>query len=120
MDSSVSIDYRWKKYFISAGNNEVNTDTHLTPAANQYRWRAGFGDPQHRGWNAGIDAVYDYKQGVLEYMTTQLTYNTDCCGFSVQYRRYNIGVRDESRYTFAFAIANVGTFGTLKKQDRLF
>ncbi len=120
VDSSFSIDYRWKKYFISAGDNEVHTDPLLTPAANQYRWRVGFGDPQHRGWNAGIDSVYDVKQGVLEYMTAQVTYNTDCCGFSVQYRRYNIGVRDESRYTFAFAIANIGTFGTLKKQDRLF
>ena len=121
VDSSFSIDYRFKKYFVvSAGNNEVHTDPLLTPQANQYRWRVGWGDPQHRGWNAGIDSVYDVRQGVLEYMTAQVTYNTDCCGFSVQYRRYNIGLRDESRYTFAFAIANVGTFGTLKKQDRLF
>ena len=120
VDSSFSIDYRWKKYFISAGDNEVHADPLLTPTANQYRWRVGFGDPQHRGWNAGIDSVYDARQGVLEYMTAQVTYNTDCCGFSVQYRRYNVGLRDESRYTFAFAISNVGTFGTLKKQDRLF
>jgi LPS-assembly protein len=120
VDSSVSVDYHWKKYFISAGNNEVSTNPLLTPAANQYRGRVGFGDPQHRGWNAGFDAVYDYRAGKLEYSTTQVTYNTDCCGFSVQYRRYNIGVRDESRFTIAFAIANVGTFGTLKKQDRLF
>ncbi|HWC95757.1 MAG TPA: LPS assembly protein LptD [Candidatus Sulfopaludibacter sp.] len=121
VDSSFSVDYHFlKKYFVSAGNNEVRTDPLLTPAANQYRMRLGFGDPQHRGWNAGIDAVYDYRKSVLEYSTTQVTYNTDCCGFSVQYRRYNVGVRDESRLTVAFAIANVGTFGTLKKQDRLF
>jgi LPS-assembly protein len=121
VDSSFSVDYRWKKYYsVSAGNNEVRTDPLLTPAANQYRMRVGFGDPQHRGWNFGVDAVYDYRKSVLEYSTTQVTYNTDCCGFSVQYRRYNVGVRDETRLTVAFAIANVGTFGTLKKQDRLF
>jgi LPS-assembly protein len=121
VDSNISIDYNWKKYYhVSAGNSAVSTDPLLTPAANQFRARVGFGDPQHRGWNAGVDAVYDYRKAVLEYSTTQVTYNTDCCGFSVQYRRYNIGVRDESRLTIAFAIANVGTFGTLKKQDRLF
>lgn len=121
VDTSFSVDYNWKKYYhVSAGNSAVNTDPLLTPPANQFRARIGFGDPQHRGWNAGVDAVYDYRKAVLEYSTTQVTYNTDCCGFSVQYRRYNIGVRDESRLTIAFAIANIGTFGTLKKQDRLF
>jgi LPS-assembly protein len=120
VDSSVSMDYHWKKYFVSLGNNEVHLNPILTSPANQYRGRVGFGDPNHRGWNAGIDMVYDYRQGHLDYMTTQVTYNTDCCGFSVQYRRYNVGIRDESRWTIAFAIANVGTFGTLKKQDRLF
>jgi len=38
----------------------------------------------------------------------------------VQYRRWNIGVRDETNLTFSFAIANVGSVGSLKKNDRLF
>ena len=29
--------------------------------------------------------------GVMLYATTQVTYNTDCCGFSVQYRRFGFG-----------------------------
>ena len=49
-----------------------------------------------------------------------MTYNTDCCGLSVQYYRFNLGLRDDTGWRFAFAIANVGTFGTLKKQDRTF
>ncbi len=66
------------------------------------------------------EAVYDYQQAVMRYTTAQVTYNTDCCGLSVQYRRYNAGIRDESQIRIAFSIANVGTFGTLRKQDRLF
>ena len=49
-----------------------------------------------------------------------VTYNTDCCGFNVEYRRYNAGIRDESQFEWSFSIANVGTVGNLKKQDRLF
>ncbi len=120
VDSTFSMDYRWKKYFLSAGNNEVHNNPALTPSANQFRGRAGFGDTNHRGWNAGIDAIYDYRQKVLLYTTTQVTYNTDCCGLSVQYRRIHAGIRDESQFSVAFAVANIGTFGTLKKQDRLF
>jgi LPS-assembly protein len=120
IDSSILVDYRWKKYSISAGNNNARLDPLLTPPANQYRARVGFGDGNKRGWSAAVDFVYDYRQGLLAYSTTQVTYNTDCCGFSVQFRRWNAGLRDESRWTFSFAIANVGTFGSLKKNDRLF
>jgi len=120
VDSGFSADYHWRKYFFSAGDYEVHTNPLLVPYANQYRARLQYGDPNNRGWNAGIEAVYDYRQKVLEYTTTLVTYNTDCCGFNVEYRRYNAGIRDESQLMFSFSIANVNTFGNLKKQDRLF
>ncbi len=120
VDSAFSVDYRWQKYFVSAGNNEVHSNPLLTPDANQFRFRVGFGDANKRGWNAAVDAVYDYRKAVIQYSTTQVTYNTDCCGLSFQYRRYNIGIRNEIQYRVAFSIANIGSFGTLRKQDRLF
>jgi LPS-assembly protein len=120
VDSAFSVDYRWQRFFISAGNNEVRINPLVTPPANQYRGHFGFGDANRRGWNAAVDAVYDARKSVIQYSTAQVTYNTDCCGISVQYRRYNIGIRDESQFRIAFSIANIGTFGTLRKQDRLF
>src|SRR5207302_797823 len=121
VDSYLSLDYHWQKYFVRVGNNTVKSDPILTPVgANQYRFTLGFGDPQHRGWNAAVDGAYDYRQARLTYTTVQVTYNTDCCGFSMQYRRIAWGIRDETRYTVAFAVANLGTFGSLKKNERLF
>ena len=119
-DSMVSVDYRWKKYFASAGHNLVQTDPILTIPASQYRFRAGFGDLNHRGWNAGVDGIYDELHHVLQYATTQVTYNTDCCGLSVQYRLFNIGPRNESQFRVSFSVANLGSFGTLRRQDRIF
>jgi LPS-assembly protein len=119
VDSALQIDYRWKsKYFVSAGNNEVHNDPLLAPAANQYRFRAGFGDSTRRGWNAVGEAVYDYRAGEMQYWSSQVTYNTDCCGLSVQYRQ--IGIRNDGLVRIAFTIANFGSFGTLRKQDRMF
>jgi LPS-assembly protein len=121
LDSAVTIDYRFSKYFISAGQNEVHTNPILTAPADQYRFRAGFGDFNHRGLSAGFEAIYDYRQGSLNYTTSQLTYNTDCCGFSFQLHSINLGTRVETIYRFAFTIANIATpFGNLKKSDRMF
>jgi LPS-assembly protein len=120
VDSNVSVDYRWKKYFVSAGHNEVHTinPTLLAPSANQFTGRVDYGDANRRGWNAGFLAVYDYRQGYMLFSTSQVTYNTDCCGLSVQYGRY--GFRNEPVFRIAFSIANIGSFGTLRKQDRIF
>jgi LPS-assembly protein len=120
VDSSITADARYKKYFVILGHNQVRSDPVLAPNANQFRGSAGFGDPNHRGWNAAVNAVYDYRLGVLQFATTQVTYNTDCCGFSVQYRRFNFGTRNENQFRLSFVVANIGSFGTLKKQERLF
>jgi len=56
----------------------------------------------------------------MQFATTQVNYNTDCCGFSVQYRRFSFGTRNENQFQVAFSVANLGSFGTLKKQERMF
>jgi LPS-assembly protein len=119
VDSSFSVDYRWKLYYASVGDNELHSNPILMPYVNQYSMSAGVGQPQHRGWNAGISGVYDYGQNKLLWYNTQVTYNTNCCGFSVQYNRINIGP-PHGVWAFAFSLANIGTFGSLKKNQLLF
>lgn len=120
VNSTISVDYRWTKYFVSVGHNQVHTDPILNAPANQFRFHASVGDLNHRGWNAGVDGIYDAHQQVLQYATTQVTYNTDCCGLSVQWRRLAVGLRNENQFRVAFSVANIGSFGTLRRQDRIF
>jgi LPS-assembly protein len=101
------------------GNNEVHANPILMPYANQYSTRIWVGDAQHRGWNAGVSGVYDDHYGKPIYYTTQINYNTNCCGFSVQYFRINIG-QPHGVWEFALSLANIGTFGSLKKNERWF
>jgi len=58
--------YRWitagRSTFVSAGNNEVHNNPALAPAANQFQVRTGFGDPNHRGWNAAVTGVLRLPQ----------------------------------------------------------
>jgi len=51
----------------------------------------------------------------------QASYNWNCCGLSVEYRKYDLGtVRDEGAYRFNFTLANIGTAGNLRRADALF
>ncbi|MBZ5585694.1 MAG: LPS assembly protein LptD [Acidobacteriia bacterium] len=128
VDSQFEIEYRWQPggsgsgptYFASARNIAVHVDPILASPQNQYGFRAGWGDANRRGFNAVIDGVYDYRNHFLARATVTTSYNTDCCGLSFQYNRFNTGLRDDWQYRVAFAIANVGSFGTLRKQDRMF
>jgi LPS-assembly protein len=119
-DSSFSADMRFNKYFLSAGHNLVRGNPSIRPDANQFRGQVGWGSENRRGWNFGFSAVYDYQIGQMQFATTQVNYNTDCCGFSIQYRRFSFGTRNENQFQAAFTVANLGSFGTLKKQERMF
>ena len=120
VNSTFSADARYKKYFISAGDTYLKPDPLISPPASQFRAQFGYGDPNRKGWNTAFSTVYDFRLGLQEFAIAQVTYNTDCCGFSFEYRRFNFGVRDDTQYRVAFSIANIGTFGNLKKQERLF
>ena len=120
VNSRITANVRVKRYFLSAGGDQVRTDPVLTPPANQFRSTFGYGDPNRKGWNAAFSVIYDYRLALLEYGIAQVTYNTSCCGFSVQVRRLDFGSRVENQYLASFSIANVASVGTLKKQERIF
>ncbi len=120
-NSEIMADVRLRrKYFVSLGHSRIYSSPVLSPRANQIRGLVVVGQPNKRGWNAAFSAIYDFRQEVMRFATTQVTYNFGCCGISFQYRRFGFGTRQENQFRVAFAIANIGTFGTLKKQERLF
>ena len=140
VNTSFSADARRNAYFLSAGHNRVSCvpfatplsdgnnpclgtpqpGTVLSPPMNQLRGMIGIGQENKRGWNMGFLAIYDYKTNAMQYANTQVTYNTNCCAYSIQYRRFAIGTRNENQFRAALVIANIGSFGTLRRQERLF
>jgi LPS-assembly protein len=87
----------------------------------QFRIMFGYGQPQKRGFSGASSFGIDQNQGFLQYSTAQATYNWDCCGVSLEYRRFALGlVRNENQFRFAFSLANVGAFGNLKRRERLY
>lgn len=93
----------------------------VPPVFNQFRILVGYGSPTKRGWSAAVNAGVDSEFNLVQYSAAQTAYNWDCCGISLEYRRFSLGqVRNENQYRFAFTLANIGSFGNLKRQTRLF
>jgi len=92
----------------------------LAPISNQVNTTVGYGQTTKQGWGAALGVFYDVRTSTIDYTQFQVTYNTDCCGVSVQYRRFNLGARDETFYRFSFTISNIGSMGSLPRQERMF
>jgi LPS-assembly protein len=92
----------------------------------QLRLLLGYGSPIKPGFgiaaNAGLDLNYKAAQsGLVQYGALQTSYNWNCCGLSVEYRKYELGsVRNESVERFNFTLVNIGTAGNLRRAASLF
>ncbi len=93
----------------------------LQPAENQLRAQAGYGSPIRRGWSVQGGFGYDVKQNVWQNQFVEVSYNGSCCGISLEYRRLSLGViRTENQFRLSLNIANIGTFGNLRREEKLF
>jgi LPS-assembly protein len=120
VDTGVNTNFRFDKFVMSIGETRVRTDPILLSNTDQIRAQVTYGNQNRRGLNYGASLFYDIHLGILEYASAQGSYNTDCCGLSVQYRRIFIGTRDEHQFLLSFEISNIGSVGTLNRQERLF
>jgi LPS-assembly protein len=128
--STALLTHRFSDFFIGGSHaylqapGEVNVSAGNVGAPitfNQFRWLVGYGNPNKRGISAAANIGFDVNARFLQYTAVQTSYNWDCCGFSIEYRRLALGsVRNENQFRFALSLTNIGTFGTLRRQERLF
>jgi LPS-assembly protein len=127
--STALLDRRFGDFFVGGSHaflqvpGEILLSTPVVGPAqfNQLRWLVGYGHPNKRGINAAANVGFDINSEFLQYAAFQTSYNWDCCGLSFEYRRFALGsVRNENQFRFALSLTNVGTFGTLRSQERLF
>jgi LPS-assembly protein len=99
----------------------TSATTQVTCKFQQFRVALGYGGLNRRGFSAATSLGYDAEIHQLQFASAQTTYNWDCCGMTVEYRRYAIAnVRNENLFRFTLTLANIGSFGNLKKQERLY
>ena len=111
-------------YFLTPGEifvSPLSSQVSSPDRFNQFRITLGYGNLNKRGINAATTIGFDSNLNFVQYSAVQATYNWDCCGLSFEYRHYSLGsIRNENQYRVAFSLANIATFGNLKKQERIY
>ena len=128
--SNVFANYRHGSFFSSLGHALMNAPAESIVAAgqpipvnnyNQLQALLGYGAPTKLGLGVAGDGGLDINLHSLEYAGVQTSYNFNCCGVSVEYRRFALGsVRNENIWSYGLTLTGVGTAGNLKRAERLF
>jgi LPS-assembly protein len=119
----------YRESFVTVAHlSTVNLPVNPSPAplnfqqrSNQVRALIGYGDMNRRGWNAAFGASYDWTQQEFQNQLAQVSYNGSCCGIGFEVRRFSFGtIRNENQYMAVFRIANLGSAGNLRRQEKIF
>ena len=111
----------YKEFFATVAHYRLQADPILQPLSNQVRVLTGYGSETRRGFNVTTGISYDITNSALQNQLVQVSYNGACCGISLEYRRIQLGqVRTDNQFRVAFIIANIGTFGNLRHQEKIF
>ena len=111
----------YKESFITLAHFATDAVPALQPRSNQIRALIGYGEMNRLGLNGSFGFSYDINQHFLQNQIVQVSYNGRCCGLGFEYRRLALGpVRSENQFRVAFLIANLGTFGSLRRQEKIF
>ena len=99
----------------------IGGSTQVTCKFQQFRVALGYGGLAKRGLSAATSMGFDAETRKLQFATAQTSYNWDCCGITLEYRRYAIAnLRNENLFRFTFSLANIGSVGNLRRQERLY
>ena len=111
----------FSEFFATVSHYRLQDDPILQPLSNQVRALIGYGALNRKGFNATAGVSYDIANKALQNQIVQISYNGGCCGLAFEYRRIALGqVRTENQFRVAFIIANIGTFGNLRRQEKIF
>ena len=125
--------YSWGRTTVGVGHAMLNAvDEKATGASTiqsqQVQPFLSFGKvgsnglPSSAGLSFAANGGYDFVLGQLQYAGLQATYNWDCCGLTLGYRRINLGTirGNDTQYLWGFTLANFGTIGDIRRSNSAF
>jgi hypothetical protein len=101
---------------------DVVEDLLLEPGTfknNQLQGQVALGNLE-RGISVSSTLSYDTQAKRLLSHRSRLNYFWDCCGVSVEFEGFNVGVRAEQQFRFSIFFKGIGRFGTINRPNDLF
>jgi LPS-assembly protein len=111
----------YSEFYATVADFRLQGDPVVQPPSHQIRGIIGYGDLVRKGFNFSAGISYDILTDTLLNQFVQVSYNGGCCGLSVEYGRFNLAtVRSENQFRVGLILANIGTFGNLRRQEKIF
>lgn len=111
----------YKQFYATVAEFRLQGDPVVQPPSHQIRSAVGYGDLVRKGLNVSAGLSYDILTDTLLNQFVQVSYNGGCCGLSAEYGRFNLAtVRSENQFRFGLILANIGTFGNLRRPEKIF
>jgi len=118
-DASLSM--YWQKDKLYAAGTYFKTQA-LEPGSfdsHHVQGQVGYGMPQ-RGFSASMTISYNIRSARLLNSHSRVNYMWDCCGLSMEFQQFDLGLRTESRINFSFTLKGIGSFGNIRRPESLF
>lgn len=111
----------YSQFYATVADFRLQGDPIVQPPSHQIRGIVGYGDLVRKGFNLSAGVSYDILNNTLLNQFVQASYNGGCCGLSVEYGRFSLAtVRSENQFRVGLILANIGTFGNLRRQEKIF
>jgi LPS-assembly protein len=105
------------------GSSPSGSKQPLSPVTNyeQLRVTLGYGAGTKIGFSSALNAGYDLNRSELQYGGAEASYNFNCCGVTIEYRRLALGSqRNENYESFNFTLAGIGTAGNINRSQLIY
>jgi LPS-assembly protein len=111
----------YRQFFATVADFSTQSDPALQPLSNQIRALLGYGQLNRKGFNVSGGVSYDLHRQSLQSELMQVSYNGGCCGIAFEYQRLVLfPVRTENEFRASLMIANLGNFGNLRREEKVF
>jgi LPS-assembly protein len=119
--------YSWGRTTLGVGHSMLNAVDETSGSAStvksqQVQPYLAIGKQSGNGFNLAVKGGYDFVLGEFQYEGVQATYNWNCCGLTVGYRRFDLGsIRgDDSQFLYSFTLANFGAVPGISRSKSVF
>jgi LPS-assembly protein len=118
-DTSVSSYWRQEKLFVAGTYFKTAALEKGTFESHQLQGQIGYGSTDS-GLSASFTFSYNIRTSALLNNHARVNYMWNCCGLSIEFQQFDLGLRKESRLNFSFTLKGIGSFGNIKRPESLF
>lgn len=118
-DVSLSTHWQQGKTYIGGTYLKTNALEAGMYDSHHIQGQAAYGQ-MTAGLSASVTLSYNIQTSKLLNSHSRINYTWNCCGVTLEFQQFDIGLRSETRFSISFTLKGIGSFGNVERPDSLF